>query len=360
MSRKDELVVFSSLPSVGGHTTTTLKLCELLAPNFARTCVLAKAMPGHGFSQSAAQELARLGVQVLTWKTGNPIAVLRPLLRSGRPHTFLAIGMRHLSPVLAVLLRPRQSFYYHITHELSPPMRRQLAVYARFFTKLVFLSPATWNVYRQPARTAWALQPTGLPKHLPIEHDPSDRIRLGFLGRLNQAKGLGILLDFVQNTERACELHIAGAGDLEPSVRQLAGRKEAPGRVVFHGSFEAAQRTKFLQGFFSSVDTLCAPSIDDREGIPNVILEALQCGVPSLVTATGGMRSFALPELGPAPRAALRIVEPSLVTQALEELVAGPPPDPETRETCLRYFREFFADNVVRNRWREILRGAAA
>ena len=49
-----QLVIFTSLPEVGGHTTTTIKLCELLRPMFEQICVLIKDIPGHGFSEPHA------------------------------------------------------------------------------------------------------------------------------------------------------------------------------------------------------------------------------------------------------------------------------------------------------------------
>jgi len=359
MKPRRRLVIFSSLPMVGGHTTTTLKLCELIAPSFAQTFVIAKEIPGHGHSDAASRQLESTGVEVLPWVKGSRVGLLAKLLSQGRPEVFLSIGMRHLSPVLAVALRPRRSFYYHITHELSQQMRSQLEHYAKFFSRLVFLSPATWHLYGKKVQTSWALQPTALPhENSPIEQRPAGPIRLGFLGRLNEMKGLGALLDIIESTNSPCELHIAGTGELEPRIRELAAEADRPGRVVFHGSFQAPERADFLRRFFSRIDRLCAPSLDDREGIPNVILEALQCGVPVLTTPTGGMRSFALAELGPAPASAVRLVEPSGLQPAIMELVSSAPPDLPTRRNCLRYFEAFFSDAVLRSRWMKLLGGS--
>jgi len=349
MNPASSLVIFSSLPRVGGHTTTTLKLCEILAPAFASITVIVKEIPGHGHSSAAEEQLRRAGIRTVPCK--NPLALA---CEFRRPQTFLAIGMRHLSPVLSLLLRPRQSIYYHITHELSPEMRRQLACYRLFFSKLVFLSPATFALYGHARETDWAVQPT----QLPASFSPKTTIRhatprLGFIGRLNPAKGTNLLLDFIAATDVPCELHIAGSGECEHRIREMAADSSRPGRVIYHGSFQPDLRVEFLQTFFSQIDALCVPSLDDREGIPNVIPEALQAGVPVLASNTGGMRSFALPELGPAPAGTVTLVEPSQVLPALDALIRRPPAD--ASQLCRDYFSDYFSDAVVSRRWLGIL-----
>ena len=95
------------------------------------------------------------------------------------------------------------------------------------------------------------------------------------------------------------------------------------------------------------------PSLDDREGIPNVILEALQFGVPVLATRSGGMRSFEMSELGPADPEVIRLVEPEEYAAALAAHASAPPPA-ALRKRCRDYFETFFSDAVLAGRWRKI------
>jgi len=349
-------VIFSSLPEVGGHTTTTLKLCELLRPMFSDIRVLIKDIPGHGFSPSASDELLRMGVRATRCPGRNPRDWCRLLGGRGKPDVFLAIGMRHLSPVLALLLGARQSFYYHITHELSPSVLRQLRIYGAVFSKLVFISPATAQRYQGPARepAVWALQPTefSLRPGLPIPRSPGVA-RFGFLGRMTGEKGIGLLADLIEKNPLPCELHIAGRGPQEEAMRHRQAKH--PDRFFLHGAFTAGERTAFLSRFFSGIDWLCVPSLDDREGIPNVILEALQFGVPVLATRSGGVRSFVMDELGPAAPDVIRLIEPRELSGALSSLLATPPPTPALRKRCREYFERFFSDAVLAARWRSIL-----
>ena len=347
------LVIFTSLPEVGGHTTATIKLCELLRPMFEEICVVIKDIPGHGFSAAARDELTRGGVRAIRCSLGNPWG----WRGCRKADVFLAIGMRHLSPVLALWLGARQSVYYHITHELNPAVLRQLRIYRRIFSKLVFISPATAQLYYGPdgqgAGSAWALQPTELsPGFEQGSERPPGPVRFGFLGRLTDEKGVCFLADLVEKIPVPCELHIAGRGPREQYLRERQERW--PDRFFFRGSFTVAERTAFLVRFFSGIDRLCVPSLDDREGIPNVILEALQFGVPVLATRSGGMRSFELGELGPADPDVVRLVEPREFSAALAAFASAPPPADALRNRCRDYFKKFFSDPVLAVRWRRI------
>lgn len=358
-----KLVIFTSLPEVGGHSTTTLKLCEILRPLFDEIHVLIKDIPGHGFSPSARDHLEGLGARTLRFSGRGAGEWWKVTKSCRRADVFLAIGMRHLSPVLALLLGARQSVYYHITHELSPDILRQLRLYGCAFSKLVFLSPATARLYSERTGTSaspWAIQPTELalqagegtaiPARPPASSAP---VRIGFLGRLNQEKGVGLLADFVSASEPHCVLVSAGRGPLETMLRDCQLRQ--PDRFECCGSFSSGERDGFLARFFSKIDILCVPSLDDREGIPNVIFEALQFGVPVLATRTGGMRSFEMPELGPADPSVVRIVEPADFSAALAAIVSGKPCDAALPGRCRDYFRSRFSDAVLARRWREVL-----
>ncbi|MFA7342905.1 MAG: glycosyltransferase family 4 protein [Terrimicrobiaceae bacterium] len=351
------LVIFTSLPEVGGHTTATLKLCEMLRPTFGRICVVIKDIPGHGFSAEACGELARTGVHTIRCSGRSAREWWEVATECRNADVFLAIGMRHLSPVLALLIGARQSIYYHITHELNPATLRQLRIYGGIFSKLVFISPATSRLYPGrdglDAKPEWALQPTELPRSVAFGTERrTGPIRFGFLGRLTDEKGIGLLAELVESSPVPCELHIAGRGPQEPNLRQCQERR--PDRFFFRGAFAAVERGAFLSGFFSGIDRLCVPSLDDREGIPNVILEALQFGVPVLATRTGGMRSFEMSELGPADPGVIRLVPPQEFSGAFAALVSAPPPSAGLREQCRNYFEAHFSDGVLAIRWRRI------
>ncbi|HEU4679327.1 MAG TPA: glycosyltransferase, partial [Terrimicrobiaceae bacterium] len=303
MKASKSLVFFTSLPAVGGHTTLTLGLVKLLREDFRDIFIIAKEMPGHGSSPEAKALLQEWGAHV------QEIPAARSLLSSlstlqtcafggrlHRPSSFLAMGMRNLAPVLAFALRPRNSVYYHITHELTPAILTMLKNYGRFFSRIVFISPATYRDFapkeRKGVQSSWGLAPSELTG--PILDRPSRApgpVRLGFIGRLNEAKGSKVLLDFSRTASIPCEMHVAGGGELESdfAALQTEANRTSSVRMKYWGKFSASDRKEFFSKFFPTIDYLVVPSQDESEGIPTVILESLQFGVPVVATRTGGI-----------------------------------------------------------------------
>ena len=363
MTKPTSLVIFSSLPHVGGHSTSTLKFCELLAPMFDRRTLLVKDMPGHGFSEATARQIEATGMRVVHLPAGlvaQSLRLVRETAALRRPDVFLSIGMRYFSPLLVLGLRPARSIYFHNTHELTPATVRILSVYGRVFSQLVFISPATWRSFHSrwvpPERTSWdahLMEVGGIDlRRQPRRPGP---VRLGFLGRINREKGVELLMDFAEQTKVPCEIHVAGSGSSADRVGKAAAEQRGLGRVIFYGAYDVTGRAAFLNRFFSGIDWLCVPSLDDREGIPTVILEALEWGVPVLATQTGGITSFLMDELGPAPREAMRIVAPETVADELAAIVSSEPPQPEVGDVCRKYFLKYFSDRVLSLRWKKIL-----
>jgi glycosyltransferase involved in cell wall biosynthesis len=105
------------------------------------------------------------------------------------------------------------------------------------------------------------------------------RMRFGYLGRLEPAKGIELLLEVFAAGVLPHELHIAGIGApaYEAALRQRLGAAA----VRWHGWIEAAQ-------FFRDIDVLIVPSLWP-EPLPRVILEAYAHGVPVIGARRGGI-----------------------------------------------------------------------
>lgn len=115
--------------------------------------------------------------------------------------------------------------------------------------------------------------------------DPGRRM-IVFVGNLLRAKGVyELLAAFDRLAREHPELDLAIVGDgpersaLTERTRQagLTQRVLLPGRVA-HSS---------VANWINASDLLCLPS--HREGLPNVLLEAMACGVPVVATRVGGI-----------------------------------------------------------------------
>ena len=124
---------------------------------------------------------------------------------------------------------------------------------------------------------------SGWTPHLPV--------RLLAAGRFVEKKGFGVLIEAMcELGECVCE--IVGAGALDRDLRGQADRLGVCDRVTFSGwlSQEA------LRAKMSASDMLVAPSVvgrdGDRDGVPNVLLEAAALGVPLIACDSGGIGEF--------------------------------------------------------------------
>lgn len=360
---KRKFVFFTSLPTVGGHTTISISLTKLLYDYFDQVLVVSREMPGHGTSLEAITELNELGAKTLILgRNGIRQDILQIAAYTKRewrkPDVFLAMGMRHLSPVFSLILRPKKSIYYHITHELTPNIRRMLRLYSFFFSELAFISPATeviWSTHINSIPTRCITQPIGIIESNPATRSTIGPIRFGFLGRLNQAKGCDLIADFAKFSNSACELRIAGSGDFAAKFLELSKNQDQAVKVRFDGEFTSGQRVEYLKDFFNEIDFLIVPSQDDREGIPTVILEALSAGVPVIATRTGGIVAFEKSTFGFVPDGPVQLVDKTEFRSALELFAQKSKPSPMTREACKEYFAKYFSNHAILLQWKKAL-----
>jgi glycosyltransferase involved in cell wall biosynthesis len=115
----------------------------------------------------------------------------------------------------------------------------------------------------------------------------SDRrpLRVGYLGRLAEPKGIEFMLDALTKSEvRPWELVVAGSG--EPSYEAFLQARYVPRGVRFAGRVDAAT-------FLDEIDVLVVPSMW-HEPCPLVIGEAANAGVPVVAASVGGIPEIVL------------------------------------------------------------------
>jgi len=107
---------------------------------------------------------------------------------------------------------------------------------------------------------------------------------VGFLGRLEEQKGVDILIDALAslntNNNEQWELIIGGTGSLEETIKKQVDELKLSDKVTFLGNVTDKQ------GFFNLIDIFALPS--RFEGFPLVLLEAGICHKPVVATAVSG------------------------------------------------------------------------
>ncbi len=110
------------------------------------------------------------------------------------------------------------------------------------------------------------------------------KIWLGTIAELHRNKGLDILLEVfaeIANGNPRTVLVVIGGGEEEKNLQKKISEYALQGRVVLAGYLSDAK--KYLPAF----DIFILPS--RKEGLPYVILEAGQAGVPIIATSVGGI-----------------------------------------------------------------------
>lgn len=116
----------------------------------------------------------------------------------------------------------------------------------------------------------------------PQPRDP-DRFVVGYAGRLVAAKGVDVLVRAVGAIGRDVVLRLAGTGPAEPDLRRMAA---AMPDVVFEGAIPSAD----MPAFYNGLDAFVLPTVGRRgwtEQFGRAAVEAMACGVPTIVSSTG-------------------------------------------------------------------------
>ncbi|MDB5669843.1 MAG: glycosyltransferase family 4 protein, partial [Alphaproteobacteria bacterium] len=144
------------------------------------------------------------------------------------------------------------------------------------------------------------------------------------VGALIPLKGQAIAIDAMAHLPGATLL-LVGDGPERASLERRAARSGAP--VRFLGNRPHAE----LPALLAAADAMVLPS--QREGLANVWIEALACGTPLVISDVGGAREVIdRPEAG-------RIVArmPEAIAEAVDSLLAQPPPQAEVRKAAERF-----------------------
>jgi glycosyltransferase involved in cell wall biosynthesis len=123
------------------------------------------------------------------------------------------------------------------------------------------------------------------------QRSPRDVLNFLAVGRLVEKKGFHVLLDALSRLKAAWRLRLVGAGSEHD---RLAAQAEALG-IADRVRFTGPATHDSLPYEYARTDVMVVPSIcdrsGDRDGLPNVILEAMASGVAIVASDTGAIRS---------------------------------------------------------------------
>jgi len=105
-----------------------------------------------------------------------------------------------------------------------------------------------------------------------------------FAGALRKLKNVDILTKSIAKLKKFFPnimLYIAGNGFEEGNIKKLISEFNLENNVIFLGNLKPDK----LIDYYNAADVFCLPS--KNEGLPNVIIEALLCGVPVVASKVG-------------------------------------------------------------------------
>ncbi|MEZ8278268.1 glycosyltransferase [Vibrio cyclitrophicus] len=129
-----------------------------------------------------------------------------------------------------------------------------------------------------------------------------DKIRVAFLGSFNEKKGAKVFIELCKSVTKNVEFVVYGRGD-----KELLEEFERAG-----GQYKGAYTPEILPTILESVHIGCVLSIWEDNG-PQVTMELINNGIPTIGTNRGGIPDFISPATG-------LIIEPTEINKAGEWL----------------------------------------
>ena len=174
-----------------------------------------------------------------------------------------------------------------------------------------------------------------------------DALRLLFVGRFTEQKGLDHLLYAVAAMKLRATLDIVGDGPDRDSLEQLSQQLGIASRVRWHGQMKQSD----LPSMYRRASAVVVPSVD--EGLGLVAVEALLCETPVVAFDSGGLRDVIQHEktgilVKPGDRTAL--------AGALDNLLARAGAGSDLGRAGRLYALSAFAPESAARRYAEIYR----
>lgn len=128
----------------------------------------------------------------------------------------------------------------------------------------------------------------------PVEKEPGEFIQILFVSRLIEGKGLQYIIPSLRDVKayvkekcgKPIRLTVIGDGPYRKNLEDIVRQTGNSDIVVFEGRKAKEQ----VRQYYQNADLFLLPSLS--EGMPNVVLEAMACGLPILMTPCEGSREL--------------------------------------------------------------------
>lgn len=115
-----------------------------------------------------------------------------------------------------------------------------------------------------------------------------NEILILFIGHLEPFKGIFELLNaFKKIIKKNVKLIIIGEGHSENEVKEIVSKYNLTDKIIFTGKVSP----NVIQNYYQMADIFTLPSY--TEGLPLVVIEAMACGLPVIVSNVGGIPEIA-------------------------------------------------------------------
>lgn len=131
-----------------------------------------------------------------------------------------------------------------------------------------------------------------LDRFVPAERPARDVPVLVSVGRMVEKKGFDDLFRALETLDDPFVLRLYGDGPLWDDLVRLRDELGLGDRVELMGSRDSDEIVAALTDADAFVLTPTQTEDGDRDGIPNVLVEAMACGLPVVTTTAGGIREL--------------------------------------------------------------------
>jgi glycosyltransferase involved in cell wall biosynthesis len=298
------MVISQFYPLLGGAEVQARQLAGKLIEKGVHVTVLTRRLKGASdyelLDDVPVHRVIRTVPVPFLWGVCFVVSVFNFLYRKRKEHTIIHCHiLQEFQTVVALLFKgmfgKKVIVKMSSSGETSDIKLLKRSLMGRLFFPVVQKVDAVVSVCKQATRELInegfseeriAQIPNGVDIHKFVQHTPRkgrERPVITFVGRLDRYKGVNFLLEAFQRVltqNSKTRLLIVGAGPDETLLKEKAVELNIQENVLFLGKRED------ILSLLSNSDIFVLPTLS--EGMSNVLLEAMSCGLPVVTTSVGG------------------------------------------------------------------------